>query len=109
MFRMRKCRTVKVETNSVGGALLRGLYPHKARLRIDEAPNQPGTGHAIDPHSLPSSPQLAAIGGSLQMPNARGRRMRFIWREVSGDGSFRFSQGLGTLGLGRAREVIDRY
>jgi hypothetical protein len=37
------------------------------------------------------------------------QRLRFIRREVPGDGGVGFGQGLRALGLGRAREVVDRH
>src|SRR5206468_8429580 len=109
MLRMGKRRTVKVEANGVGGTVLRCLYPHKTRVGIDEAPDQPRTGYAIDPHPLPGGPPLVAIAGPLQMPDTGVQRPGSIWRAVAGDSGFGFGQGLGTLGLGRAREVVDRH
>src|SRR6266446_2756858 len=107
MIRMGKRRAVEVKAKGVGGAVLRGFDPQKARLEIDEAPDQPGTGDAIDPYPLPGGPQLAAIRSPLQVPDAHVQRLWFVRRKLSGDSSVCFGKGLGTLGLGGPREVVD--
>jgi hypothetical protein len=49
------------------------------------------------------------IGSPFQPPDARVQWLRFIRREVTRDGGFGFGQGLGTLGLGGAWEVVDGH
>ena len=77
--------------------------------RINEASDQPCAGDPIDPYLLPGGPPLAAIRAALEMPNARVERWWFMRRKVPGDSSICFCKGLGALGLGRAREVVNGH
>src|SRR5499427_2128611 len=109
MVRVRERRAVEVEAQSVFRTVLRSVEPQKARVGIDEAPDQPRTGDTIDPYPVPGSPPLAAIRRPFQVPNARVQRQWLIRRKVPRDGGLGFSEGLGSLDLGRAGEVVDAH
>ena len=101
-------RAVEVEADRLLRAVGRRLQPDEARLRVDEAADQPGAGQTVDPGPAPRGPGATAVVGDVQPRDGALRRMRFVGRKGLREIGLELAQrGVG-LALRFAREEVDR-
>src|SRR6185437_2722878 len=105
---VRKRGSIEVKAKRPLRAVLGPLQPQEPRLRIDEAADEPGGGHTIDPQMLASDPGAAAVLFRIQLASLTTRRMRLVGREPCVQGSLGFRQGTLDLVAGLAGEEVAR-
>jgi hypothetical protein len=93
---------VEIETERGLRALLRLVQPEEFRLAVDEAADQPGRGHAIDPEVLARGPGPPLKVGAGETANLARRRQRF-----AAGRRFERRKGRLRLALRLAGKIID--
>src|SRR5439155_9333429 len=97
-----------IEAQCALGTVRRLGQPLKARVAIDEAADQPGAGHAIDPQAAPRCPSAALVLAEIETRDEASRLMRLIGRQQALD-SLAEVHPRGFALLARfAGEVVDR-
>ncbi len=104
---MSESGPVEVEAQGVRRTVSGRGQPQNARLRIDEAANQPGRGQPVHPRAAASGPGPALVLGQGASRDTHLQAMRLARRQLLLDGGFQLLQGRLRLFLAGAGEEVD--
>lgn len=78
---VREGRAIEVEAHRALRAVGGLVEPSERGLGVDEAANQPGTGHPVDPETTARRPRPAAVLAGVQFRHLAGGPVRFVRRQ----------------------------
>ena len=79
---MAELGAVEIKTKGSFRAVLDTLQPQKLCVRIDEASDEPGRGHTIDPQVFPCGPRASPVVFALSAWDLAMRSTRLIGRKA---------------------------
>lgn len=104
---MAERRAIEVEAQRIRRAVRRGCQPKDARLRVDEAPDQPCAGEPINPRTCASGPGTGLVIQTIQAGNSPLYSVRLVRRQRAGASLFQFTQRTVRLTLSLAGVEVD--